>query len=99
MAKSLRYLGSLLLIASLSGTALAQTNEPSEATREQARGLAAQGYDALQRKDYAVAEDLFRRADALVHAPTIVVDHARALVGLGRFVEAHERYELVMREG
>jgi hypothetical protein len=27
------------------------------------------------------------------------VDHARALVGLGRLVEAHERYALVLREG
>ena len=99
MARSLRFLAPLLVVASLSGNALAQTSEPSEATREQARGLAAQGYDALQRKEYALAEDLFRRADALVHAPTIVVDHARALVGLGRLVEAHERYELVMREG
>lgn len=87
------------MIATLTGSALAQTNEPTEATREQARALAAQGYEALQRTDYAAAEDLFRRADALVHAPTIVVDHARALVGLGRLVEAHERYELVMREG
>jgi hypothetical protein len=99
MARSSRFLASLLVLVSLSGSALAQTSEPSEATREQARGLAAQGYDALQRKEYARAEDLFRRADALVHAPTIVVDHARALVGLGRLVEAHERYELVMREG
>jgi hypothetical protein len=92
-------LGSLLLVLALGGTASAQSSEPSEATREQARTLAAQGYDALQRKDYAAAEDLFRRANALVHAPTIVVDHARALVGLGRLVEAHERYELVLREG
>ena len=28
-----------------------------------------------------------------------LVDWARALQGLGRFVEAHEKYELVLREG
>lgn len=67
--------------------------------RERARKLAAEGFEALQQKNYAVAEDRFRRADALVHAPTLVVDHARALAGLGRLVEAHERYELVLREG
>jgi hypothetical protein len=73
--------------------------EPSEANRAQARQLAAQGFGALQRKEYARAEDLLRRADALVHAPTLVVDEARALVGLGKLVEAHECYELVLREG
>lgn len=105
MARRACFLGSLLLVTALSGAASAQSSEPSEpsepseATREQARTLAVQGYEALQRKDYAAAEDLFRRANALVHAPTIVVDHARALVGLGRLVEAHERYELVLREG
>lgn len=73
--------------------------EPTEADRASARSLAAEGYDALERKDYATAVDRFRHADALVHAPTIGVDLARALVGLGRLVEASERYQLVIREG
>src|SRR5690349_13657159 len=73
--------------------------QSSEADRATARSLAKEGHDALLKKDYALAEDRFRRADALVHAPTLVVDHARALVGLGRLVEAHERYSLVLREG
>jgi hypothetical protein len=72
---------------------------PTDADRASARELAREGYDALEQKNYAVAEDRFRRADALVHAPTIVVDHARALVGMGRLVEASERYALVIREG
>lgn len=71
----------------------------SEADRATARALALEGHAALQKKDYATAADRFGRADALVHAPTLVVDHARALQGLGRFVEAHEKYELVLREG
>src|ERR1041384_5444151 len=71
--------------------------EASAQDREQARKLASEGFDALERNDYATAEDRFRRADALVHAPTLVVDHARSLAGLGRLVEAHERYELVLR--
>jgi len=73
--------------------------EPSEADRATARALASEGYKALQEKNYEVAADRFRRADALIHAPTLVVDHARALVGLGKLVEAHERYELIAREG
>lgn len=64
-----------------------------------ARSLAAEGYEALVAKRYSTAEDRLRRADALVHAPTIVVDHARSLVGLGRLLEARERYQLVIREG
>jgi hypothetical protein len=73
----------------------AQTDEQ----RSQARELAAQGFAAFQRKDFVQAEELFRRADALVHAPTLVLDHARALVGLGRLVEAHEGFAQVLREG
>lgn len=73
--------------------------EPSEADRATARALALEGHGALKNKDYQTAIDRFSRADALVHAPTLVVDWARALQGLGRYVEAHEKYELVLREG
>lgn len=73
--------------------------EPNEADRATARALALEGHNALTKKDYAAAADRFGRADALVHAPTLVVDWARALQGMGRFVEAHEKYELVLREG
>jgi hypothetical protein len=89
-------MGTLMILLSITATARA---EPSESDRAQARQLAAQGFGALQRKEYARAEDLLRRADALVHAPTLVLDEARALVGLGKLVEAHECYELVLREG
>lgn len=71
----------------------------SEADRATARELAAEGNAALKKKSFDTAEDRFRRADALVHAPTLVVDHARALVGLGRFAEAYQRYQLVLSEG
>lgn len=73
--------------------------EPSEADREAARALAAEGYAALRQNRFDVAADRFQRADALAHSPTLVVDHARALVGLGRLAEAYERYALVLREG
>lgn len=86
----------LLALALAAPRAHADTNA---AEREKARAMASQGFDALQAKDYATAEELFRKADAIVHAPTLVVDHARSLVGLGRLVEAHERYALVLREG
>jgi hypothetical protein len=53
----------------------------------------------MEAGEYEKAIERFRRADALVHAPTIVVSHGRALMALGRFVEAQERFELVLREG
>lgn len=53
----------------------------------------------MQDKDYATAVDRFSRADALVHAPTLMIDWARSLVGLGKLVEAQERYEQIVREG
>ncbi len=70
-----------------------------ESDRATARSLAAEGAAALNAKDYAAAVDRFQRADALVHAPTIAVDLSRALMGLGRYVEAQERLEQVLREG
>jgi len=73
--------------------------EPSAADRATARALAGEGYQALQEKDYATAADRFSRADALVHAPTLMIDWARSLVGLGKLVEAQERYEQILREG
>lgn len=80
-------------------TAARVSAAPSDLDRSMARSLAAEGYDALVNKRYVTAEDRLRRADALVHAPTIMVDHARALVGLGRLLEARERYQQVVREG
>jgi hypothetical protein len=58
----------------------AATAEPSAADRATARSLAGEGFQALQSKDYAAAADRFGRADALVHAPTLTLDWARALV-------------------
>jgi hypothetical protein len=91
----------LLGSALLAGLCLARpaAAQPNAEDRASARSLAAEGYDALERKDYATAVDRFRHADALVHAPTISVDLARALVGSGKLVEASERYQLVIREG
>jgi hypothetical protein len=73
--------------------------DPSAEDRATARSLAGEGYQALQTKDYSTAVDRFSRADALVHAPTLMIDWARSLVGLGKLVEAQERYEQIIREG
>jgi hypothetical protein len=73
--------------------------DPSAADRATARTLAQEGQQALDAKKYGVAVDKFFRADALVHAPTLLLGLARAQVGLGRIVEAQENYNRIVREG
>jgi hypothetical protein len=75
--------------------AMAQT----DADRAQARDLGQQAYTAMDAKNYAKAADLFRRADALFHAPTIMLGLARAEAHLGKYVEASEHYRRVVLEG
>lgn len=77
----------------------AQAQEPSSADRATARTLAQEGYEALRDKQYATALERFTRANQLVRAPTIMRDLARAQLGLGRLVDAHETYSSIVREG
>lgn len=71
----------------------------SAADRATARQLGQEGGRALADKDFKTAEDRFRRADALFHAPTLLLGLARAQVGLGRLVAAQESYNRIIREG
>lgn len=72
--------------------------EPSDADRATARALAREGYEAEKRGQYGIAADRFGRAEALVHAPTLLLGLARAQTGLGKLVEAQEIYERIIRE-
>lgn len=89
----------LLGLATAASSGLALADEPNAQDRTTARQLATEGYDALQARDYALAADRFKRADALVHAPTLLVDLGRSYIGLGRLVEAYEAFQQVLREG
>ncbi|HVY30510.1 MAG TPA: PEGA domain-containing protein [Polyangiaceae bacterium] len=82
-----------------SGAQPSGAQEPSAADRSAARTLAQEGYVALSTKDYATAIDRYKRALSLVRAPTLLRDLARAQVGLGHLVEAHENYTTIIREG
>jgi hypothetical protein len=73
--------------------------DASDAERAAARALAQEGQVALDRKDFTVAADRFTRADSLVHAPTLLLALARAQIGLGKLVEAHENFARIQREG
>lgn len=68
------------------------------ADKSTARELAIDGASALEAKDYETAADCFARAEALFHAPTLVLGLARAQAGLGKYVEARESYQAVIRE-
>ncbi|MGH7298628.1 MAG: hypothetical protein ACRELB_27050, partial [Polyangiaceae bacterium] len=71
----------------------------ADVDRATARQLGEAGEQALSAKDYKTAEDDFRRADSLVHAPTLMLGLARALAGEGKLVEAQEAYRRIVREG
>jgi len=71
----------------------------ADSDRATARGLGQDGQRALDAKDFKTAEDDYRRADSLVHAPTLLLGLARALAGQGKFVEAQETYKRIIREG
>jgi len=94
-ARNLSVALGLAFVTALAPAALAQ----SDADRATARALGQDGERALAAKDYAKAEDDFRRADSLVHAPTLMLGLARALAGEGKVVEAQEAYNRIVREG
>lgn len=89
----------LIATAALSAGAPAARAQGSDADRATARALGHEGQEALDRKDYTTAADRFARAEALFHAPTLLLGLARAQAGLGRLVSAQETYNRIVREG
>jgi hypothetical protein len=97
--KHRRLVATALLFGASLLTVHAAGADPSDATRATARALAEEGHEALERKDFVTAADRFARADALVHAPKLLRDLARAQAGLGRLVAAQETYSKIIHEG
>jgi hypothetical protein len=89
----------LLLVPALAGHAAAQPQPVSDANRATARALAAEAHAAFDKKDYVTAADRFARADALVHAPTLLLGLAQSKIALGKWVEAQEILNRILREG
>jgi hypothetical protein len=93
--RSIRPLAALaLLIALAPAPARAQT----ESDKATARELWELGQTKLTAKDFKGAENDFRRANALYHAPTLLLALARAQVGQGKFVEGWENYHTIILE-
>jgi hypothetical protein len=95
MMRSVRPLAVLALLALLTpDRAFAQ----SDSDKTTARELGTAGEVKLASQDYKGAEDQFRRANALFHAPTLVLGLARAQAGQGKVVEAWENYHSIILE-
>ncbi len=87
----------LLTILTFGSSAWAQSAQsPSPEAKAAARTLGVSGLEALQASDYEKALDSFDRALQLFDFPTLRLGRARALVGLGRFVEASEEYRTIL---
>jgi hypothetical protein len=63
-----------------------------EATRTAARALGTAGVDAYQANDFAAAADKLEKAYGLLRAPSLGLWSGRALVKVGKWVEAAERF-------
>ena len=83
------------LLVSLSGHARGE--QVDAATRSAARDLGYAGVEAYQKGDYATASTKLEKAYAALQAPSLGLWSARALVKLGKLVEASERYVDVTR--
>lgn len=70
----------------------------SEADKTTARQLAVEAQSALDAGKHQEAADKFARAELLFHAPPLLVGLGRAYVGLGKYVEAMESFNKVIRE-
>jgi len=96
-----RFLGALLLTVSAGLCGVASLARAAagvdEATRATAREIGYEGVDAFQRGDYPQARERLDKAYAILQAPSLGLWSARALVKLGKLVEAHERYLEVTR--
>ncbi len=88
MTPPLRILLSLLTVLATPTAARAQTNGEVMTARD----IAAAGVDAFDAGEYERAAQQLGDAYEVVQVPTIALYRARALVALGRLVEAYEVY-------
>lgn len=85
-------LGALPFLLAAALCALPAAAEPDEATRTAARALGMAGVDSYQAGDYAAANDKLEKAYGLLQVPTLGLWSGRALVKLGKWVEATDRF-------
>ncbi|MBL9023869.1 MAG: hypothetical protein JNL21_16865 [Myxococcales bacterium] len=71
--------------------------QPSAVEKETARTWVAKGNERFEADDPEGALEAFRKADEIVHAPTTALGVGRALVKLGRLVEARDVFLRIAR--
>jgi predicted deacylase len=81
----------------LLSTGAASAQAVDDATRGAARTLGYDGVKAYQSGDYPVANEKLDKAYRVLKVPSLGLWSARALVKVGRLVEASERYAEVSR--
>ncbi|HTQ03891.1 MAG TPA: hypothetical protein VMI54_08535, partial [Polyangiaceae bacterium] len=81
-----------LLSAAVAFAVPAAAQAPDEATRTAARALGNAGVEAYQANDFATATDKLEKAYALLRAPSLGLWSGRALVKVGKWVEAADRF-------
>lgn len=91
----LSFWGIASVVLSCSGAAFAAGAD--DASRAAARTAGYEGIRAYQGGDFALAVDKLDRAFGVVKVPTLGLWYARALVKVGKLVEASERYREVAR--
>ncbi|WP_437726446.1 tetratricopeptide repeat protein [Sorangium sp. So ce861] len=100
--RSCRQLTSGLLLGltllAIPATAAGQQSQPTAEAKLAARALANKGVELFDAGRYEDALTAFRGAEALVHAPPLVVMAARSCERLGRLIEARSLYQRVLDE-
>lgn len=82
-----------LLFGALSLVALrASADSADDATRTAARALGTAGVEAYQAKDFATATDELEKAYGILRVPSLGLWSGRALVQVGKWVEAANRF-------
>ncbi|MBL9024284.1 MAG: hypothetical protein JNL21_18970 [Myxococcales bacterium] len=95
MLKAFAFVTVMLLFAAEARAQEVQASEPTYEQKVEAAKLADEGLVLFQGNDFAGAVVKFEAAEKIVPAPTIMLQHGRALERLGRWVEAVGKYRAV----
>ncbi len=93
----MRKFGGLALALLLGWSSVARAQVVDDATRQAARNLGTSGVEAYQAQDYATASEKLEKAYRALKVPSLGLWSARALIKVGKLIEAGERYQEASR--
>lgn len=88
----------IILALALAVPARANADPAHDAPEATARDLGEEGLRRFQAGSWQAAYEAFQKADALLHAPTLVLYMGHAQARLGNLPGAHRHYRAVLRE-